>query len=72
MISVIENNLSFAGTMKIQNLNMKKIDQEYHCQSVVGDHGNQIIDRCNEWTGSNRRINMDLVEEHRNDSSDKA
>ena len=72
MISVIENNLSFAGTMKIQNLNMKNIDQEYHCQSIVGDYGHQIIDRCNEWSGSNRRINMDLVEEHRNDSSNKA
>ena len=38
------------------------MDQKQPCESIVSDNGNQIIDGCNQRTGSNCRINFDLVE----------
>ena len=40
------------------------MDQKQPCESIVSDNGNQIIDGCNQRTGSNCRINFDLVEKH--------
>lgn len=50
---------------------MKNIDQKYHRQSIISDYCNQIIHRRDQRTGCNCRINMDLVEEHRDDRTYK-
>ena len=46
------------------------MDQKQPCESIVSDNGNQIIDGCNQRTGSNCRINFDLVEKHWDQSAD--
>ena len=46
------------------------MDQKQPCESIVSDNGNQIIDGCNQRTGSNCRINFDFVEKHWDQSAD--
>ena len=40
---------------------MQHMDQKQPCESIVSDNGNQIIDGCNQRTGSNCRINFCLL-----------
>ena len=49
---------------------MQHMDQKQPCESIVSDNGNQIIDGCNQRTGSNCRINFDLVEKQWDQSAD--
>ena len=48
------------------------MDQKQPCESVVSNNGNQIVDGCDQWTGSNCRIDFDLVEKHRDQGADHA
>ena len=50
---------------------MKQIDQEDPCTSVVSNYGDEVVDGRDKRTGRNRRIDLDLMEEHRNESSDQ-
>ena len=45
------------------------LNQKEPCKSVVCHHRHQIVDRRDERPGCNGRINMDLVEKHRDQCS---
>ena len=49
---------------------MQYMDQQQPCKSVVSNNGNQIVDSCDQRTGSNCRIDFDLVKEHRDQCAD--
>ena len=49
---------------------MQHINEYEHDQSVIYHNRNQVIDRCDQWAGSNCRINFDLVEKHWDQSAD--
>ena len=51
---------------------MQYMDQQKPCKSVVSDNGNQIVDGSDQRTGSNCRIDLDLVEKHRDQGADHA
>ena len=51
---------------------MQHINEYEHDQSVIYHNRNQVIDRCDQWAGSNCRINSYLFKQHRNDRTDKA
>ena len=51
---------------------MQYMDQQQPCKSVVSNNGNQIVDSCDQRTGSNCRIDFDLVKEHRDQCADHA
>ena len=40
---------------------MQYMDQQQPCKSVVSNNGNQIVDSCDQRTGSNCRVNMDFL-----------
>lgn len=50
---------------------MEHINQKYHCQSIVGYDCDQVIYGRDQRTGSNSRVNVDLVEKHRDDGSNQ-
>lgn len=45
---------------------MEQINQHHHCKAIVNDNRYQIVDRRDQWSGSNSRINMNFMEQHRN------
>ena len=44
---------------------VEQIDQHDHGKAIVDHNGHQIVDRGDQRAGSNRRVDMDLVEQHR-------
>ena len=51
---------------------MEYINQENHGKSIVRHHGNEVVDGCDERTGSHSRINVNFMEKHGNYSAHKA
>ena len=51
---------------------MQYMDQEQPCQSIIGDHCNQVIDGCDQRTGSDGGVNSELFEENWNGSAGNA
>ena len=51
---------------------MHHIDQEYPAQSVIRYNCHKVIDRCDKWSRSNRRVYMNLLKEQRNQCSNRS
>ena len=44
---------------------VEQIDQHDHSKAIVDHDRHQIVDRGDQRAGSNSRVDMDLVEQHR-------
>lgn len=52
--------------------NMQHIYKKNPCQAVIYHNGHQVIDRCDERAGCNRRVDLDFLEKYRYNRSHKA
>ena len=51
---------------------MENIDQDDHGKAIVDDHGNEVVDGGDERAGSHGGVDVDLMEQHRDDRAHQA